>query len=491
MRGLNYIGGKWVEAASGGSFSNINPADGEEIGKFPDSGAEDAGRAARAAEKSFYSWSRTPVPERGKILRGFAGLLSKQKEEIARIETMEMGKVMAESRGDVQEGIDTALYAAGEGVRFFGRTVPSELPDKACFTFRKPAGVAALITPWNFPAAIPCWKLMPALLGGNTVVLKPSREAPWTAEKLVELLADAGVPEGVVNLVQGPGSTAGKELCENPAVSVVSFTGSAAAGSEIGAAAGGRLKKVSLELGGKNGQIVMDDAELELALEGALWGAFGTTGQRCTATSRLILHEAVHDEFLARLVASAGKLKIGSGLDEDADMGPLVSGAQREKVHGYVESGIEEGASLECGGGFYAEGPCGRGFFYKPTVFSGAAPGMKIASEEIFGPVLSVLKAGSLEEALEIMNAVEYGLSSSIYTRDVNSAMRAAREIEAGVVYINSPTIGAECHLPFGGVKKSGNGHAEGGWAAYDTFTREATVYLDYSGRLQKAQIDD
>ena len=487
MRYLNYIGGRWIEASGGKSFANVNPATGEEIGRFPSSDARDAAQAVLAAESSFGSWSRMPVPERGKILRRFAELLSDHREEIARIETLEMGKILSESIGDVQEGVDTAEYAAGEGVRFFGRTAPSALPDKACLTFRKPFGVAALITPWNFPAAIPCWKLMPALLAGNTVVLKPSRESPCTAEKLVELLAAAGVPEGVVNLVQGSGSVAGKALCEDPGVSVISFTGSTAAGAEIARIGGGLLKKVSLELGGKNGQIVMDDADLELALEGALQGAFGTTGQRCTAASRLILHKGIHDEFLSMLVDRAGKIKIGSGLDEETRMGPLISEAQREKVHGYVESGKKEGARLECGGEFYTENGCGRGFFYKPTIFSNAAPGMKIAQEEIFGPVLSVFRAGGLEEALDVINGVGYGLSASIYTRDVNAAMRAVREIEAGVVNINSSTIGAESHLPFGGVKKSGNGHAEGGWAAYDIFSREETVFIDYSGRLQKA----
>ncbi len=486
MKHLNYIGGRWIEASSGESFVKLNPADGEEIGRFPSSDARDAERAVKAAAGALPSWSRLPVPDRGKILRRFGELLLEQKEQIARTETMEMGKILSESRADVQEAIDTAEYGSGEGVRFFGRTVPSALQDKVCLTFRKPVGVAALITPWNFPAAIPCWKLVPALVSGNTVVFKPSREAPFTAEKLVKLLVESGVPDGVVNLVQGEGRVAGKALCENPAVSVVSFTGSASAGSEIGKAAGSLLKKVSLELGGKNGQIVMDDADLEIALEGAVWGAFGTTGQRCTATSRLLLHEAVYDEFLAMLVDRAKNLKIGSGLDEEKDMGPLVSEAQREKVHGYVKAGLEEGAVLLCGGGFYKEAGCERGFFYKPTLFAAADADIKIASEEIFGPVLCVLRVRGLEEALEVMNAVDYGLSSSIYTRDINAAMRAAREIEAGLVYINSPTIGAECHLPFGGIKKSGNGHGEGGWAAYDLFSREAVVYIDYSGKLQK-----
>jgi acyl-CoA reductase-like NAD-dependent aldehyde dehydrogenase len=486
----NYIGGDWVEAQSGKRFVNVNPATGEAIGEFPLSGKEDAHRAIESAKRSFPSWSKVPVPVRGAIMARFADLIAARKEEVARLVTEEMGKVLRESRGDVQECTDTAHFAIGESRRLYGRTVPSELPDKLCLTVRKPIGVAALITPWNFPAALPCWKIIPALLSGNTVVFKPSRETPATATKLVELLIEAGVPADVINLVHGPGEVVGNALCTHPDIGVISFTGSVAVGKKVGATGGKLLKKVSLELGGKNGQIVMDDADMDLALDGALWGAFGTTGQRCTATSRLILHEAIHDEFVSRLVDRANNLKIGNGLDETVEIGPLVSEAQRQRVHGYVEVGKQEGAELACGGGPYTGGECERGFFYRPTIFTNVTAAMRIAREEIFGPVLAVLKVANLDEAIEVINDSQYGLSSAIYTRDVNGAMRAVEEIEAGVVYVNSATIGAECHLPFGGVKASGNGHREGGWAAYDVFTGEHIVYVDYSGRLQKAQMD-
>ena len=486
----NYIDGEWVEAASGQTCAKLNPANGKAIAEIPSSGSADTERAVESAKRAFARWSKTPVPARGEIVRRFADLLTAHKEEVARIETVEMGKVLAETRGDVQEGIDTAIFAVGESRRLYGRTTPSELPNKLCFTVRRPRGVVALITPWNFPAALPCWKLLPALLCGNTVVFKPSREAPCTATRLVELLVEAGVPEGVVNLVHGPGSAVGGVLCSHPDVSLVSFTGSVSVGRQVGAAAGERLKKVSLELGGKNGQIVMDDADLDLAVEGALWGAFGTTGQRCTATSRLIAHEAIHDDLVSRLAARANAIRVGDGLDETVDMGPLVSAKRRDETHAYVESARAEGAQVACGGEPCTEEGCGNGFFYKPTVLTGVEPRMRVAREEIFGPVLATLKVRDLQEAIEVINDSDFGLSSSIFTRDVNAAMRAVEGIQAGVVYVNSATIGAECHLPFGGVKNSGNGHREGGWAAYDLFSAEHAVYVDYSGKLQKAQID-
>jgi len=486
----NYIAGQWVEAQSREKYVKLNPATGQAIGKFPLSGAEDTNRAVESAKKAFDQWSRVPVPVRGEIMHRFANLLTKHKQDLAEGETSEMGKIIKETRGDVQEGIDTPHFAIGESCRLYGKTVPSELPNKICLTVRKPIGVAALITPWNFPAALPCWKIIPALLTGNTVVFKPSRDAPWTAARLVELFLEAGVPPGVINLVQGPGEVVGNVLSAHPDVGVISFTGSVAVGAQVGAAAGKHLKKVSLELGGKNGLIVMEDADLKLVLEGVLWGAFGTTGQRCTATSRLILHEDIHDEFVSMLVDRANRIKIGNGLDETVQMGPLVSETQREKVHKYVEIGKNEGAKLLCGGQFHSEDDCRNGYFYKPTIFTNVTCRMRIAREEIFGPVLAVIKVGSLEEAVKTINDSEYGLSASIYTRNVNDAMRAVQEIQAGVVSVNGATIGAECHLPFGGVKNSGNGHREGGWAAYELFTAEHTVYVDYSGKLQKAQLD-
>lgn len=487
----NHINGKWVAAQSGETFVKTNPANQEEVGTFPYSGADDVNEAVKSAKAAFPEWNALPAPKRGEILGKLGDLMVKQKEELARIETMEMGKILKETRGDVQEGIDTAYYAFGEGRRLFGETTPSELTNKICLTFRRPIGVAGLISPWNFPAAIPCWKMIPALLTGNTVVFKPSREAPLTATKLVELLLEAGIPEGVINLVHGPGSVVGEAMSAHPDIGVISFTGSVEVGSRIAEVAGKGLKRVSLELGGKNGQIVMEDADLDLALEGALWGAFGTTGQRCTATSRLILHEPIHDKFIDMLVERAQKIKIGYGLDESMEMGPLISERQRKKIQEYVEIGkSEDKAQLICGGNFYTEGECAQGWFHEPTIFTGVTTDMRIAQEEIFGPVLSVIKVKDLDESIKAINSTQYGLSSSIYTCNVNTAMQAVERIEAGITYVNGPTIGAECHLPFGGVKNTGNGHREGGWTVYEIFTEIQTVYIDYSGKLQKAQID-
>ncbi len=488
----NFINGKWVEAKSGKTFENRNPADRRDlIGLFPASGPEDVEEAVSAARKAFGEWRLAPAPKRGEILYRVGELLRQRKEEIARAMTREMGKVLKETRGDVQEGIDTAYYTAGEGRRLFGETTPSELPDKFAMSLRVPVGVCGLITPWNFPMAIPTWKIFPALLCGDTVVLKPAEDTPHTAVKLFELLEEAGVPPGVANLVHGVGEDAGAALVRHRDVRLISFTGSAAVGREIAAACGQSLKRVSLEMGGKNGQIVMEDADLKLALEGALWGAFGTTGQRCTATSRLILHRQIKKELTDMLVERAEKIKIGDGLDESVEMGPLINEAAREKVHGYVQIGKEEGARLLTGGTVYEEGKRRQGYFYRPTLFDRVTPDMRIAQEEIFGPVLSVIEVQSFEQAIEVLNGTPYGLSSSIYTRDVGRAFRALRDIEAGITYINGPTIGAEVHLPFGGVKETGNGHREAGTTVYDIFSEWKSVYIDYSGRLQKAQIDN
>ncbi len=487
----NYIAGTWVEAKSGRTFENRNPANRNDlIGRFPASSSEDVNEAVTAAKEAFRKWRLVPAPQRGEILYRVGELLRKHKEEIARSMTREMGKILKESRGDVQEGIDTAFYAAGEGRRLFGETTPSELPDKFAMSIRAPIGVCGLIAPWNFPMAIPTWKLFPALLCGNTVVLKPAGDTPHTAVRLFELLEEAGLPPGVANLVHGSGQEVGAALVRHHDVQLVSFTGSTAVGREIGAACGQSLKRVSLEMGGKNGQIVMEDADLELAVEGALWGAFGTTGQRCTATSRLILHRDIKKEMTDMLVARAENLRVGDGSDEAVEMGPLINEAARQKVHRYVQLGKEEGARLLTGGAFYEEEKRMDGYFYRPTIFDQVTPNMRIAQEEIFGPVLSIIEVKSFEEAIEIVNGTPYGLSSSIYTRDVASAFKAMREIEAGITYINGPTIGAEVHLPFGGVKDTGNGHREAGTTVYDIFSEWKAVYVDYSGRLQKAQID-
>jgi acyl-CoA reductase-like NAD-dependent aldehyde dehydrogenase len=488
----NFINGKWVEAKSGKTFENRNPANWNDVvGVFPKSGKEDVDEAVRAARIAFEKWRLIPAPARGDMVRKIGDLLVKYKKEIAREMTREMGKVLAETLGDVQEGIDTAYYAATEGRRLFGHTVPSELPDKFAMAIRVPVGVAGIITPWNFPMAIPTWGIFPALLSGNTVVFKPASDTPKTASRLVEIMMEAGIPEGVINLVYGSGRDVGTAIVTHPDVDLILFTGSTEIGKQIMREGSTTLKRVSLELGGKNAQIIMDDADLDLALDGILWGAFGTTGQRCTATSRLILHEKVYDKFMTMLVDRTKKLRLGDGLLQTSDVGPCINEGQRKIVQSYVEIGRNEGAHLLCGGSIAVQGDLANGWFFEPTIFDNVLPAMRIAKEEIFGPVLSVIRTHSLEDAITTLNDTIYGLSSSIYTRDVNKAFVAIRDINAGITYINVPTIGAEAHLPFGGVKQTGNGHREGGWAVYDFFTEWKSVYVDYSGRLQRAQIDN
>ena len=487
----NFINGEWIDAKSGETFESRMPANWNNIvGVFPKSSKDDVEDAVKAAKDAFKAWSKLPVAKRGEILGRVGDLMSKKKEELAKYMTEEMGKIISEARGDVQEGIDTAYYAFGEGRRFFGKTTPSELPNKVAITFLRPVGVAGLICPWNFPIAIPTWKMFPALLSGNTLVIKPASDTPLMVTKLFEIMIEAGIPKGVINLVHGPGSSVGNALLEHKDIGVISFTGSSAVGKHIASVAGKNLKKVSLELGGKNGQIVMDDANIELAVEGALFGAFGTAGQRCTATSRIIVHADVHDKFVSRLKERAEALKIGMPWDESIDVGPVINEAALNKIHSYIKIGLDEGATLITGGERYTEGECANGWFYKPTIFTDVKPGSRLEQEEIFGPVLSIIKVSSFEEAIDVMNDIEYGLSSSIYTQDINRGMRAVEDIDAGITYINGPTIGAECHLPFGGVKNTGNGHREGGWTVYEIYTEQKTVYIDYSGKLQKAQID-
>ncbi len=488
----NFINGRWVDAKSGQTFENRNPANWDEIlGTFPRSGKEDVDEAVRSAHAAFEKWRLVPAPKRGDIMRKVGDLMVARKDQLARQMTKEMGKVLAETKGDVQEGIDTAYYAATEGRRLFGHTVPSELPNKFNMAIRVPIGVAGIVTPWNFPMAIPTWKIFPALLSGNTVVFKPASDTPETATSLVEILMEAGVPEGVVNIVHGGGGEVGMAIVGHPDIDLISFTGSTGVGKKISEVASQTLKRVSLELGGKNAQLVMDDADLDLALEGVLWGAFGTTGQRCTATSRLILHERIHDRFLAMLVDRVAKLRLGDGLVQGVDVGPCVNKGQQETVRQYVEIGLQQGATIAIGGEVPKDPSLAKGWFYKPTIFTGVKPEHRIAKEEIFGPVLSVIKTKSLQEGVQILNNTIYGLSSSVYTKDVNSAFEAIRDIKAGITYINAPTIGAEAHMPFGGVKQTGNGHREGGWTVYDFFTEWKTVYIDYSGGLQRAQIDN
>jgi aldehyde dehydrogenase (NAD+) len=488
----NFIDGRWSAAQAAKTFENRNPANRNDlIGLFPSSTGEDVDAAVAAAKKTFASWRLVPAPKRGEIIFRVGELLRKHKEALARVETREMGKVLKETRGDVQEGIDCAFYVAGEGRRLFGETTPAELPNKFAMSVRTPVGVCALITPWNFPLAIPTWKLFPALICGNTVILKPAEDTPHTAVKFIEILNEAGVPPGVVNLVHGGGEEVGAALVRHRDVQLVSFTGSAAVGREIAAACGEDLKRVSLELGGKNAQIVMEDADLDLAVEGALWGAFGTTGQRCTATSRLIVHRDVAKKVTEMLVDRARKIKIGDGLDESVEMGPLINDTARQKVLRYIDIGKQEGARLIIGGAIHDAGACANGYFFQPTIFDQVKPDMRIAQEEIFGPVLSIIEITSFDQAIEVLNGTRYGLSSSIYTADVGRAFRAMRDIEAGITYVNGPTIGAEVHLPFGGVKDTGNGHREAGTTVYDIFSEWKSIYVDYSGKLQKAQIDN
>ena len=487
----NFIDGEWVESVTGETFEDRNPADTREVvAIFQKSGKADVDAAVDAAKRAFLKWRLVPAPRRAELLYRAAEILLERKEEFSRDMTREMGKVIKETRGDVQEAIDSAYYMAGEGRRLFGPTTPSELPNKFAMAVRQPLGVCGMITPWNFPMAIPSWKLLPALVCGNTCVIKPAQDTPLSTFNLVRALTDAGVPKGVVNVVTGFGSSVGTPLTEHPEIRAISLTGSSEVGRIVGTTAAKTFKHCSLELGGKNPMIVLDDANLDLAIEGGLWGAFGTTGQRCTATSRIIVQKGVYNEFVERLVERAKTLKIGNGLDESIDMGPAINESQLTTDLKYVGIGKDEGAKLLCGGNRLDSGEYQHGWFMQPTVFGDVDRKMRIAQEEIFGPVVSVMPCDGLEDAISIANDIEYGLSSSIYTRDVNRAFQAMRDLYAGITYINAPTIGAEVHLPFGGVKATGNGHREGGVGAIDFYTEWKAVYVDYSDRLQKAQID-
>jgi acyl-CoA reductase-like NAD-dependent aldehyde dehydrogenase len=487
----NLIGGEWLPARSGKTFANVNPADHSDVvGDFPASGAEDVGLAVAAAKKAFATWRLVPAPKRAEILFRAGGLLQQRKEQYARDMTREMGKVLAETRGDVQEAIDEAYFVAGEGRRLYGKTTPSELQNKFAMSVRMPVGVVGLITPWNFPMAIPSWKLFPALVSGNSCVIKPATDTPLSVYNLVQALVDAGLPPGVVNVVCGGGSSAGNALVEHPDVRAISFTGSSEVGSLVAQRAAANFKPVSLEMGGKNAQIVLDDANLELALDGALWGAFGTTGQRCTATSRILLQKEIAAKFTERFIKRAEVLRVGNGLDESMEVGPQVNAGQIETSNKYVDIALAEGADLLLGGGPLTDGDYEKGTFFAPTIFGRVNPSMRIAREEVFGPVVSLIEFETFEQGIEIANSIDYGLSTALYTKDVNRAFTAMRDLEAGITYINAPTIGAEVHLPFGGVKHTGNGHREGS-EAIDFFTTWKAVYVDYSDTLQRAQIDN
>ncbi|HEY7185027.1 MAG TPA: aldehyde dehydrogenase family protein [Vicinamibacterales bacterium] len=486
----NYIDGSWVGTRSGRTFENRNPANRDDlIGEFQDSTAEDVDTAIAAAARAYETWRLVPAPKRAEILFAASRLIETRKDALAKDMTREMGKVLEETRGDVQEAIDMTLFMAAEGRRMYGQTVPSELRDKFAMSVRQPMGVCSVITPWNFPMAIPSWKIAPALVCGNTVVFKPATLTPLSAVNFVKILEEAGLPRGVVNLVTG-GPDVGTRMSTHDDVKVVSFTGSTAVGRIVGQNAAPTFKKVHLEMGGKNVVMIMDDAKIDLAVEGCLWGGFGTTGQRCTAASRVVVHERIYDAFVREFVARTKALRVGDGLDERTQVGPSVSEAQLETVMKYVTIGCEEGATLLAGGRRLDTGPHARGWFHEPTIFGDVDPRMRIAQEEIFGPVVSVMRCRSFDEAIAIGNRVAYGLSASIYTQDINKAFAAMRDMYTGIFYVNAPTIGAEVHLPFGGTKATGNGHREAGTAALDVFSEWKSIYVDFSGKLQRAQID-
>jgi aldehyde dehydrogenase (NAD+) len=487
----NFIDGVWKPATSQETFENRNPANRDDvIGLFARSSRADVDAAVEAARQAYLRWRLVPAPRRAEILFRAAELILQKKEQFSRDMTREMGKVLAETGGDVQEAVDMTYFMAGEGRRQYGQTVPSELRDKFAMSVRQPLGVCAIVTPWNFPMAIPSWKIIPALVCGNTVVFKPATLTPLSAVHFVRVLEEAGIPNGVVNLVMGGGDEVGTAMVTHRDVRAVSFTGSTSVGRTVSERAAPDFKKVHLEMGGKNVIIVMDDADLELAVDGCVWGGFGTTGQRCTAASRVVVHRAVYGQFVKQFVDRVRTLRVGDGLDQATDVGPVVSEGQLETVIKYVQVGRDEGAVVAAGGKPMRDGAHGRGHFHEPTVFTDAAPTMRIAQEEIFGPVVSVIPCAGLDEAIAIGNDVSYGLSASIYTRDINKAFTAMRDLYTGIFYVNAPTIGAEVHLPFGGTKATGNGHREAGTAALDVFSEWKSIYVDFSGRLQKAQID-
>ncbi|HET7840195.1 MAG TPA: aldehyde dehydrogenase family protein [Terriglobia bacterium] len=487
----NLINGEWVASSSGRTFENVNPANTEElVGIFQKSNQQDVDDAIAAAKEAYKSWRLFPPPKRGEILFRAARMLQERKEELAQQMTREMGKILDETRGDVQEAIDMTYYMAGEGRRLFGQTTPSELRNKFCMSVRSPIGICSLITPWNFPMAIPSWKTMPALICGNTVVMKPATDTPLSMYNLVTILEEAGVPKGVVNYVTGGGGEVGERLMTHPDVRVVSFTGSTEIGKRVSEACAQTFKHSCLEMGGKNVIMVLEDANLDLAVDGALWGGFGTTGQRCTAASRVVVDKRVYKDFVDKFVERARSLKVGDGLDPTVQMGPLVNASQLKTIEEYVAIGQNEGAKLLTGGHRLTGGQYDCGYFHEPTIFGDCAPAMRVAQEEIFGPVVSVIPCDGLDEAIEIGNGVIYGLSSSLYTRNINNAYRAMRDMETGIFYVNAPTIGAETHLPFGGTKQTGNGHREASVAALDFYSEWKSVYVDYSDTLQRAQID-
>ncbi len=488
MEFQNYIGGKWLKGGAGKTFESINPANEKVLAEIQAAEVNDVNLAVEAASQAFHDWRLTPAPLRGEILFKIGDLLKQKKEELARLLTQDMGKVISEARGDVQEAIDMAYYMGGEGRRLLGYTAPVEMPNKFGMAVRDPSGVVAIITPWNFPIAVPSWKIFPALVAGNTLIWKPSPETPAISAAFVKVFEEAGLPAGVFNLLLAPGAEIGKALVEHPGVRVISFTGSTVTGRLIAEAAGRLNKKVSLEMGGKNAILVLDDAQLDLVVDATLWAAFGTTGQRCTAASRLIVQKGIASKLKEALQARTVTLKLGDGLDPQVEVGPVINGAALNRIHNFVEIGRKEGARVLTGA---SKADLGKGFFYQPTLFDGVQPGSTLEREEIFGPVLSIIEVNTFEEAVEVNNRSQYGLSTSIFTQDVNRAFTSMRDIASGLVYINHGTTGAEIQFPFGGVRGTGNGHREAGQVGLDLFTEWKSIYVDYSGKLQRAQIDN
>ncbi|ALS76154.1 aldehyde dehydrogenase [Planococcus rifietoensis] len=491
MKLTNFVNGEFRQEAGADFVPVINPATGEELAAVQRSTALDVEEAVKAAKAAQKKWALVPAPKRADYLYEIGRLMKQKKEQLAAVLTKEMGKVIEEGRGEVQEGIDMAFYMAGEGRRLFGETTPSELADKFAMSVRAPIGVVGLITPWNFPVAIATWKSFPAIVAGNAFIWKPATETPMMAYEMAKIFKEAGLPDGVANIVFGSGSEVGTAMIEHRDIRVISFTGSTDTGRKVAELGGRHLKKVSLEMGGKNAVIVMDDADLDLAVDGILWSAFGTAGQRCTACSRVIVHRDVKEQLQQRLLEKMDKLTIGDGMDESVKVGPVINKKALEKIHSYIEIGQEEGAELVRGGEILTGGHYDKGNYYAPTLFSGVTSEMRIAQEEIFGPVISLIEVASFEEAIEVNNGVIYGLSSSIFTADVNRAFKAQRDLDTGIVYINAGTTGAEIHLPFGGTKGTGNGHRDSGVAAIDVFTEWKSIYVDFSGKLQRAQIDN
>jgi aldehyde dehydrogenase (NAD+) len=490
---LNYIDGEWRPSSTGEWFENVNPADTSDvIGRFPKSNKDDVRRAVAASKAAADRWRRTPAPKRAEVLYRLAAILERNKEKYTREMTREMGKVLKEAGGDVQEAIDCTYFTAGEGRRLHGFTTPAEMPNKFAMCVRQPVGICGLITPFNFPMAIPSWKLIPALICGNTVVIKSGEDVPLSALNLVKACEEAGIPKGVVNLVNGFGEDVGAPLVNHKDVRLISFTGSTDTGRIIAEKCANQNKIVSLEMGGKNAIIIMDDADIDNAVEGAVWGAFGTSGQRCTASSRLVVHKKVYKQFVKKFVARVKQLRVGNGLDPKTDVGPVINEAAMKKILGYIDIGInQDKATLACGGKRLRGGKYSKGYFIEPTVFTDVKSGMRIEQEEIFGPVTTIIPFSTLDQAIRIVNNTKYGLSSAIYTQDVNKAFYAMQELYTGICYVNSATIGAEVHLPFGGTKGTGNGHREAGNQVLDIFSEWKSLYIDYSGKLQKAQIDD